>query len=62
MDVNNPQRPPAFNQGTCQDDPNLHSGAGNKSATVHTPGTGSSFGGNSQPIAETFTPKNVPDP
>ncbi len=28
----------------------------------HTPGSGSFFGGNSQPLAETLTPKNVPDP
>jgi len=30
--------------------------------SVHAPGSGSFFGGNSQPLAETWTPKNVPDP
>jgi len=33
-----------------------------ENATVHTPGSGSFFGGNSQPLTETLTPKNVPDP
>ncbi len=31
-------------------------------AWVHTPGSGSFFGGNAQLLAETLTPKNVPDP
>ncbi len=30
--------------------------------SLHAPGSGSFFGGNSQPFAETSTPKNVPDP
>ncbi len=30
--------------------------------TVHTPGSGSFFGENSQPFADTLTPKNVPAP
>jgi len=32
------------------------------SQPVHEPGSGSFFGGNSQTLAETSTPKNVPDP
>jgi len=31
-------------------------------AVSHTPGSGSFFGGNSQPLAEPSTPKKVPDP
>ncbi len=33
-----------------------------RSVSTHTPGAGSFFGGNSQPLADAWTPKNVPDP
>jgi len=36
--------------------------AGLPQASVHTPGSGLSYGGNAQPLAETLSPKNVPDP
>jgi len=39
-----------------------HINRGRNAGSVHTPGSGSFFGGNSQPIAEKLTPKNVPDP